>query len=443
MNTKTNPDLLFGLQPDTVRCPFDVLAGLREQAPVCFVDRIDAYVVSRYDDLLHVLKNPETFSSSNTSGPSGATALARRIANGESDVGDFPQRDRLVELAKRRVVIGSAPALITADPPLHNRQRKLVNRAFTPRQIALLEDSITQISDDLIDSFVHDGKVELVSQFCVGLPLIVIADALGVSRDDRPRFRTWSDAFVLALGSPGLSAQDTLDMLESINEFYDYFLAEIEDRERSPRDDLLSMVVNARIDGDTLGQQEKLQILSQLLVAGNETTTNLLASTMLRLVTDAVLMANVRSDPAMIPRVAEEVLRLETPSSGIYRVVAEDTELGGVDLPAGSHVFLSFLSANRDESRFARAEEIHLDDDSGLPHLSFGFGEHYCLGAPLARAEARIGLELLLDRLDDIALDGSPDDLEVVSSFAIRGPARLPLTFRPAHTAAQRMTTHG
>jgi cytochrome P450 len=423
---------LFELEPEAIRCPFDAYAHLREEAPVCFVDRLNAFVVTRYDDVMEVLSDPGRFSSAKMSGPHGPTELARRIISGDKDVGDHPERDRLVRLAARRLEVTSVPALINADPPLHNRQRRLVNRAFTPRQIAKLEPRIQALADELVDRFADDGRVEIMSQFCVELPLIVIADALGVSREDRGDFRRWSDAFVTALGNPGLTVDELLEMFGAMSEFYDYFTERIAERERTPTDDLLTQVVEARLDGDALTLNERLQILTLFLVAGNETTTNMLGSAILRLVTDPPLMATVRQDRALVPTLVEEILRLESPSPGLYRVVTEDTELGGVPLPAGSYVFMLFHSGNHDPRRFPRGGDLDLDAPPTPPHLAFGFGEHYCLGAPLARSEGRIGLNSLLDRLDDISLEGRPEDIPYFRSFAIRGPRNVPLTFRAA-----------
>jgi cytochrome P450 len=420
-------DRLFDLDQEVLRCPHEAFRELQER-PVQFVDRIGAYVVSRYEDVRQVLRDVETYSSRNPTGPHSATSLANAIVAGERFAEDFPEREELLRYARRRAEIGSARVLISADAPQHGIQRALVRPAFAPRRIAGLEPQVRQIAEELVDRIVGAPEVELVSAFCRPLPMLVIADALGVAREDREDFERWSDAFVIGVGNTDKSPRHALEMLREINQFYDYFSALIDDRQATPRDDLVSDITHARLkDGTELSYHEKLQILSNLLVAGNETTASLLSSAMLELAEDPGRLEALRADTGAIPDFLEEVLRAQAPSSGLYRVVTRDTVLGGEQLPAGSYVFVSFHAANHDPDQFPEPEQLCPERPATRSHLAFGNGPHLCLGAPLARLEARVGLETLLARLGEFSLVGSRDELSYFPSFAIRGVTALPL----------------
>jgi cytochrome P450 len=320
--------------------------------------------------------------------------------------------------------------LLFSDPPNHVRQRKLVNKGFTARRINGMEEEIRGVTNGLVDRFAADGRVELVSQFSIGLPMTVIADLVGVPQEMHDTFKKWSDNFTAGTGNFGLTPEEVADMFDSVDAFYDFFTEQVEARRAEPRDDLLSDLVAARIGGEEpLQIDEILQMLVQFLVAGNETTTNLVTSILYRLVRDPELQDRVRADPALVQPLVEEVLRLESPVQGMFRYASETTTLGGVEVPEGSILWLSYGSANRDETQFQASDEITLGRSDPQPHLAFGRGEHFCLGAGLARLEARVGVETLLARLDDIRLDGADEDLAYLPNFMLRGIRRLPLTF--------------
>lgn len=416
-------DELFALDPQALRCPFPVYGASRAERPVFWAERLNAFVVTRHADIVEILRAPDGFSSTHASGPRSITPLARRLAE------DPATPDRLRAQAQRRLAISDSVVLLNADPPLHVRQRKLVNKGFTARRIAGMEDEVTGIADGLVDRFAADGKVELVSQFSIGLPMTVIADLLGVPQDLHATFKRWSDAFTAGTGNLALGSAQLEAIFAAVDEFYDFFTAQIAEREAHPRDDLLSDLVAARLDGDRLGRAEMLQMLVQFLVAGNETTTNLLTSIMYRLVTDAGLMTSVRADPDRLRLLVEEVLRLDSPVQGLFRTANADVAVGGVDVPAGSLLWLVYASGNRDEAAgFPAGDEVVLDGAESRTHLAFGRGEHFCLGAPLARLEARIGVRTLLDRLVDIELAG---EIERLPNFVLRAITNLPLTFVP------------
>jgi cytochrome P450 len=417
---------LLSLDPEAVARPQTCLRPLREESPVVWDDTLGCFVVTSYDDVLEVLRNAGVFSSRMPTGPvvtNQTMAMLQEIL-----IEDEGIRTLLAE----GIPVGLTQVLLNADPPAHDRQRGLVNRAFTPRRVKAMEDDIRRVADRLIDRFAGRGSCEFISEFAVGLPLTVIAGALGVPDGDLPTFKRWSDDFVVAIGNHLLSKERLAAMLRSQVEFAAYFRQKIEERRADPRDDLISDVVTAQVEGaEPLTELEMLGMFSQFLVAGNETTTKLLGSTMLLLLNDPEMHARVRADRAQIPELVEEALRLEAPVQGLFRVADRETTLGGVRIPPGSSLWLHYASANRDDAQFADADLIVLNRENARAHLSFGQGVHYCLGAALSRAEARIGFEAVFDRLEDIALAPGAR-LEYEASYVLHGLKELPLTFRSA-----------
>jgi cytochrome P450 len=322
--------------------------------------------------------------------------------------------------------------LLTNDPPTHRRFRNLVNKAFTPRRVATLEPSIRTVAIELIDSFAGEGRAELVHQFAVPLPLTVIADALGVSRQDLSTFKRWSDDTVAPF-SGLISHEREIECARSGWEFQRYFAAELDARRERPRDDLLTDLINARLEDERpLDTREMLNILVQILVAGNETTTSLIASAMLLLLRHPSHLSRLQAEPARIPNFIEEALRYESPVQGFSRVAKVDTQIGDVSIPAGSQVVVMYASANRDERHFEHAHEFATDRENAREHFAFGGGIHYCLGASLARLEAKIAFEELLLRLDDLSLAEHLNDYMHTPSFTLRGLKALHIEFRAA-----------
>jgi cytochrome P450 len=421
----TNPvSDLFDAKPHMARCPYPAYRQLRGEAPLRWIDRIQAYAVTRYSDIVAILRAPEKFSSAMASGPGSVTPLARRL------VQDPQVSAGLRAKAARRLEISKSAVLLFADPPDHIRQRKLVNKAFTARRILAMEPAVEKLANDLLDAFIGDGRAEMVSQFSILMPMTVIADILGVPADLHATFKRWSDAFVAGTGSMRLTDDQVAEIFTAVGEFYDYFTARIAQRREHPGDDLLSAIVTARIGGATpLSQNEMLQMLVQFLVAGNETTTNLLTSVMYRLVTEPELMRSVRADRSLVPKLVEEVLRLESPVQGLFRTATDDVEIGGFKVPKGANLYLVYGSANRDGATFSEPDELKLDRPAEGNHLAFGQGEHFCLGAPIARLETRVGISSWLERTTDIVLDQDPDNIQYLPSFAQHGIKQLPLRF--------------
>jgi cytochrome P450 len=415
---------LLSLDQDAIRMSHRHLAALREAGPVVWIDDLQCFAVTGYEEILQVVRDPERFSSRMPTGPKMVNETMTRL---QEIMAESPE---LSEALAKALGIGSAPALLNADPPTHDRQRALVNRAFSPPRVRRMEEPIRALADQLVDDFAHRGACELVSEFAVLLPLTIIAGALGVPDGDLATFKRWSDHFVVAIGNDQLTKDELKAMLLSQVEFFDYFTEKIEQRRADPQDDLISDVVHAVVEGqEPLTTQEMLGMFSQFLVAGNETTTKLLASAMLRLIEEPGLMDAVRADRSLIPGLIEEVLRLDAPVQGLFRVADQPCELGGVHVPAGSAVWALYASGNRDGAEFTDPDLLDPRRENNKAHLAFGQGVHYCLGASLARAEGRIGIEVLLDRLDDIALaEGAT--IEYEPSYVLHGLRALPITFR-------------
>lgn len=414
---------LFALDEDAVRCPYPHFDAVREEEPVRFVPSIECWLVTRYADIVQISRDPHTFSSIMPTGP----VLARQQRQAvESLLTDDP------ELAARMMTFrGGTRVLLSADPPDHARQRRLVNRAFTPPKVRDLEPRIRAIANELVDGFIDRGEVDLVPEFGVLLPLTIIAEALGVADDELPKFKQWSDDFVALIGNHDIGATELRSVLLSQFEFFEYFGQRILERRAEPRGDLISDLVEATLDDLPLSDDEILAMLNQFLVAGNETTTKLIASSVRLLLDDPALADTLRAEPTLVPGFVEEALRLEPPVQGLYRTATVDTEVGGVPIKAGEHLMLVYAAGNRDEEKFERASAIDPCRPSAMSHLAFGHGEHFCVGSALARAEGRIAIEVLLDRLTNLRYADGVDPAALVyeRSYVLHGLHSLPVAF--------------
>ena len=404
------------VSPEVLECPYPYYERVREEAPV-HQTPLGFWAVSRYEDVLSVVRNPEMFSS---------------LAQSNSFVTTPPPE--VIEIAKQGYP--RVNTLLSNDPPSHTQFRNLVNKAFLPKRVAQLEDSIRKIANDLIDAFINDGKVDLVEQFAVGVPLTVIADALGVDRADMPKFKKWSDDSVAPL-SGMLTPERQIECAHSRIEFQKYMVDRVHEREANLRDDLLSDLVQARFDsgeraGEGMTMAEMLDVIAQLLVAGNETTTKLIAAATLMLIENPEQMAKVRADHSLIPNLVEEALRMEAPVQMLPRFTKEDVEVGGVAIPKGSVVMAMYGCANRDGAKYPNPDMFDVERDNARTQMAFGQGPHFCVGAALARSEARIAFELLLSRLNNIALASVDAPTHRELSMTLRGLTNLHLTFTPA-----------
>lgn len=428
MSDAAEHEKLFA-SPDAnlVRCPYPSYAHLREDHPVQWLAGLGAFAVTRYDAVVDVLKRPEEFSSARQSGPGAATNLALRVKD------DPSYSEEVRRWAARRTAIAvSSPVLVNADPPKHSRQRRLMNRAFSPKRVAALEPAIQELADELVSRFAGRGHADLMVELAIPLPMTVITRALGLEGTDQATLKRWSDAFVKANGNPALSHEEVHELFAAMNECYDYFSAQLQDRALNPRDDLISDVASAEVDGESLTFNEQLQIVTLLMIAGNETTTSLIGSAMLMLLQDRDLRKSLAGDSSLIPAFLEEVLRLEPPVQGMFRIANDDSTVGGTAIPRGSFLWLLYGSCNRDERMFPDGDDVRWDRLDGRPHLSFGGGPHFCLGSNLARAEARIAVETLLRRLPDLALDPNETGAQYYPNYVQHALTRLLVRFAPA-----------
>jgi cytochrome P450 len=398
------------LDPATVESPFEFYRALREQAPVHEVPGL-GFIVSSYELLLEALGDPLRFSSK--SGPAVNAAPDPEV------------------LEVRRQGYPNVDTLLTNDPPDHIRYRSLVSRAFSARRVAGMEGYIRTVANELVDDFATEGSVELVRRFAVPLPLSVIADQLGVPRGDMALFKKWTDDSVAPLGGM-ISKERALECARSVVEFQHYFARKIEERRGAPEDDILSDLIDARIDGVApLDVPEMLSIIQQFLVAGNETTSNLISSAALLLTQNPDQLELVSRDPSLIPNMVEEALRLESPVQGLFRVATRDTELGGVTISRGARLVVLYAAANRDPAQFPDPDRFDVRRENARTHLAFGRGEHFCIGAALARMEAAVAFEILLARLPNLRLAPGSNDLRHVPSFILRGLRELEVEFDP------------
>lgn len=370
--------------------PYPVYRRLRDQHPVYRNATAGFWALSRFADVWDAVHNPDTFSS------------AQGVTLDEADAD--PDR----------------PTILTLDPPRHDELRALVSRAFTPRRINELESSIRVLTGELLEGCRERAGFDLVAEFAAPLPTIVIADLLGVDRGDRGDFRHWSDQMIQRDPADPDAEARAADGARSL---YRYFAGVVADRRRRPGDDLVSGLVAAEVDGERLTDHEILAFCLLLLVAGNETTTNLISNAAVLLAQHPEQRGRLAADPALLGGAIEEFLRYESPVQALARTVTRPVELHGEHLAPGDKVLLLFGSANRDEREF---DDADLFDVLRRPsrHLAFGHGVHYCLGASLARLEARVAYEELLAQIPDYELAGEPSQLR---SGVVRGLATLPV----------------
>ena len=312
------------------------------------------------------------------------------------------------------------PMMILMDPPEHTRLRKLVSRTFTLRRMEGLRPRVEQLAGQLLDALPATGTVDIMAEYVFPLPVFVICELLGVPADDREDFAAWSNVMV---------DESTRDQaMDAGAKMHGYLSTLIEAKRAEPDDALISALIEVADGGDRLSQDELVAMAMMLLIAGHETTVNLIANGLLALLTHPEQLALLRAQPDLLPSAVEEFLRWDSPvHSTPVRFAAEDVEYGGVTIPEGGVVVLSLASANRDPGRFDEPEQLRVDRDAA-GHVAFGHGLHHCLGAQLARIEGQEGIGLLLARRPDLALAIDPAELTYRRSTLIRGLRELPVS---------------
>lgn len=365
--------------------PLEWFRQMRTESPVAAIDGSGAWNVFKYEDVKAVFTNYEVFSSQGS-----------------------PSSEDPIE-----------SSLLRQDPPKHRQLRRLVSHAFTPRMIESLAPKIEEITKSLLDEAEKKGKMDIVADLASPLPIVVIAEMLGVSLEYRERFKAWSDALV---------GDNYEAYIQCQREMSEYFSAIADDRRRHPQDDLITKLVEARIDNESLTELEIIGFCILLLVAGNETTTNLISSAVLAIDSLPEVRAELLADRSLIPGALEEVFRYFSPVQVMFRRVKQETELGGKTLRENEHVYIWMASANHDEAVFERPDVFNIHRTPN-PHLGLGSGIHYCLGSQLARMESRIAIEALLERFPEYRRDRSAplSRMDSTMMFALK---ELPVILR-------------
>jgi cytochrome P450 len=402
----------FFTDPVVLQNPAPYYAALREHGPVWREPHFGVFMLSGMDEALEVYASHDSFSAI-------VSSLGPLLKLPQPEAGE--SWAALIE--RRRPEIPMGDQIIALDPPRHTRLRALVGKLFTPNRLKENEEFMWSLAAGLIDEFADRGEVELGAAYARPFTLLVIADLLGVPREDHETFRGW-------LGGTAGDPQGEHSGDQVFANLHPYFARYVEQRRAEPTEDAMSRMANVRFpDGELPSVDDVVRIATILFAAGQETTARLISAGMRILAEQPALVAALRRDPESIPSFVEECLRLEGPIKGSFRLALRDTTLAGVAIPAGSIVMPLVGAANRDPRVFADPDRFDPKRPNARRNVAFGYGEHFCPGASLARTEARISFDRLLARLDDFQLADAAA-LSYANSFIIRGLEALPLRFR-------------
>jgi cytochrome P450 len=399
----TTESRLFG--PEMLANPYPIYHRLRADQPVVRVPQLDAWVVTRYDAVNAALRNPQLSSDR------------------------FPRaRKRLASRGLDALINDRMRSMIHMDAPDHTRLRSLVNKAFTPKAVNSMEEHIQHLVDGLLDTVQAEGRMEVISDLAYPLPVMVIAEMLGVPPEDRDRFKQWSDDMSTLLGGDlGALPEEVLrGASASREELVDYFRAVAARRREQPGNDLLSALLEAEEEGGRLTEDELYSTVVLLLAAGNETTTNLIGNGLFALLRHGDQHRRVWDDPTLIPPAVEEMLRYDSPVQLTTRLATVDLEIHGTNIRKGEWLYLVIGAANRDPEQFPEPDKFDISRADNK-HIAFGAGAHFCLGAPLARLEAQITLRALRHRCPNLRLGA--ESPEYRNNFNLRGLQSLRVTF--------------
>ena len=374
--------------PEVRQDPYPYYKRLRENFPVYEVKPAGLWAVSRYDDVVYVLGHPQVFSSS--------------------------------------IMAPADTTLLGTDPPEHTRVRKIISRAFSPPRIVALREKVQSVTYSMFRSITSRKEFDLVSDFSIPLPMVMITEMLGLESSRYADFKRWSAAVVVA-GSGTPSPELHPELLRSIEEFNSFFQGVIYDRQLNPGDDFISTLLHSEASEEVLTPQQVLSICKLLLIAGNETTTNLIGNAVLALLRNPAQLVKVIAEPNLVPALVEETLRFDSPVQFLRRRATQDVEVSGTKIPAGSAVAAILGSANRDDRKFNAPDEFDIERNA-RDHIGFGHGIHSCLGASLARMEATTALEAFLTLLPQLRVAQVLDKIALIDSVQLRGPKYLRFT---------------
>ncbi|AKG03428.1 cytochrome P450 [Salimicrobium jeotgali] len=383
--------------------PYPAFHSLQQHAPVhrtLMPDGHYAWIVTRYEDVVTVLKDQRFIKD--------FTVFLDEESRAQAHQSIFSRN------------------MLFADPPDHKRLRGLVQQAFTPRMIEELRGRITEIANELIDDMQDRSQIDLIDDFAFPLPIIVICEMLGVPSEDRDKFRTWSNTLVEASNDPEKAEK----VQQHMQEFTAYLQEWMTSRQENPQDDMISKLIQAEESGDRLSEQELYGVVSLLIIAGHETTVNLISNGMYALMTHPEQMRKLQEQPGLLRPAIEEMLRFEGPVEfSTDRWASETVELQGQTIHRGEHVLVALDAANRDPEAFEDPDVFDITRGRSK-HLAFGKGMHFCLGAPLARVEAEVSLQALLERFPDLQLSTDASNLEWRPGILMRGLTELPVRLK-------------
>ena len=389
--------------------PYPIYHQMREHAPVYWSDAWGCWMLTRYEDVTWTLQDYQTF-----------TSLGRLTAT--MDLPE-PLRERVEPLVRHY-----SQGLINVDPPDHTRMRKLVHMAFTPRTIRKMQTYIEDIVERLIDEQVERGEMDVIWDFSYPLPVIVIAEMMGIPVEDHAKFKKWSREIVAFMATPNPVPEILLKSQDALLSMQQYFRDIYAKRRQQPEDDLISALVKAELEGDKLTEEEMVSSCVTILIGGHETTTYLIANGMYALLQNPGELRRLLDNPDLAESATEEFLRYEGPFQRNRRIATRDVQIGDKTIEKDQLIMQFLGAANRDPARFSDPDALDITR-SPNKHLAFGYGPHFCLGAPLARLEAPVAFRGLLGRLKNIRL--AHDNLEWNSAL-FRGLKSLPVKFEPA-----------
>lgn len=393
-------------RPEVIADPFPMYQVLREQAPLYRSSVLGGWVLTRYDDV--------------------KTAISDRRFSADRMRPFFarlPAREQMAYATLRDSISRWA---VFHDPPEHTRLRGLMNKAFTARAIERLEPRIRALIDRLLDRVIQQGQMDLIADLAYPLPASVILDMLGLPCDDLDRIKVWSDELALFVGSSVNTPDKYQRATDSIAAMNEYFRVAIQRRRDTPGDDLMTALLGAQEHGDLLSDDELVATCVLLVFAGHETTTNLIGNGILSLLRHPAELSRLRAEPQLMPTAVEELLRFDGPAAAVVRVATEEIPLHGQTILPGERVFALLNAANRDPRQFPNPESLDIARKENR-HLAFGQGIHFCIGAPLARMEAKLAITAILERCSGISLQSTP--LTWSNSLVIRGVRSLPVSF--------------
>ncbi|HEV2656735.1 MAG TPA: cytochrome P450 [Ktedonobacteraceae bacterium] len=391
------------LDPEVLANPYPLYQRLRSEDPVHWDPFLHAWVVTRYADVVAVFQR---FSANRTPTPQQLEALG---------LGTLKP---LAQVMVRQMLF--------LDQPAHGRVRGLASRAFTPRRVEVLRSHIQDITDTLLDAVQASGEMDILADIAVPLPAIVTAELLGLPTSDWRQLTKWSSDFAQILGNFQHNPDRAAVVLRSLEEMLEYFHKQLQDHRTHPRDDLMTALISAEIDGDRLTDDEIIANTIVTMVGGQETTTNLIGNGILTLLRHPEQLQQLQADPSLAPSAIEELLRFESPSQHTARLAPEDTELGGKSIRKRQAVIVVMGAANRDPERFPDPDRLDLSRADNR-HVAFAWGGHFCFGAPLARIEGQIAFNTLLRRMPNLHLKS--ETLHWRENMGLRGLKALPVTF--------------